>query len=67
MSAQGMNQMGHGIVERSAATRFVLSRESWRDVKERNSVMNQRNIVIEERRGEARVAGECFLLIDQLV
>ena len=27
MSAQGMNQMGHGIVERSAATRFVLSRE----------------------------------------
>ena len=63
MSAQGMNQMGHGIVERSAATRFVLSREQRRDVTERNSVMNQRNIVIEERQGEARVAGECFLLI----
>jgi hypothetical protein len=27
MSAQGMNQMDQGIVERSAATRFVLSRE----------------------------------------
>jgi hypothetical protein len=27
MSAQGMNQMGHGIVERSAASGFVLSRE----------------------------------------
>ena len=44
-----------------------LNGEQRRDVTERNSVMNQRNIVIEERQGEARVAGECFLLIDQLV
>ena len=62
MAAKGANEMCDGVIERSAAGGLVLRRQERRHVAERDGVVNQGDVVVEQAERETRITGNRFLL-----